>query len=56
MLEQSDQLGTLIASVRRRWFLTVALRTAGTATSVAAVPGFAAALMYWLFAPSGAGA
>ncbi|MEX1129347.1 MAG: DUF4175 family protein, partial [Vicinamibacterales bacterium] len=45
----------MLISVRRRWFLTVALRTVGSAMSVAAVPVIAAALAYWLFAPSGAG-
>jgi hypothetical protein len=51
----TDRLTTLITTVRRRWLLTVALRTVGIAMSVAAVPVLAAALAYWLFASSGAG-
>lgn len=54
-LTETNRLTTLIASVRRRWLLTVALRTVGTAMSVAAVPVIAGALANWLFSPSGAG-
>ena len=32
------QLPTLISAVRRRWFVAVALRTAGVSMAVAAVP------------------
>jgi hypothetical protein len=47
------QLQTLIAAVRRRWFVTVALRTAGASMAAAAVPLLAGLVVYWLIAPVG---
>jgi hypothetical protein len=47
-----DRLSALIAAVRRRWFATVALRAIGLGAGVAALPGMAAGLAYWLFAPA----
>lgn len=52
-MTETDQLRTLIATVRRRWFVTVALRTAGIAMAVAALPILAALFAYRVFAPDG---
>jgi hypothetical protein len=46
-------LQNLIVNVRRRWFLTVAMRTAGASMAAAAVPPLAALAVYWMFASSG---
>jgi hypothetical protein len=46
-----DRLRGLIAAVRLRWFAAVALRAIGRGGLVTALPGLAAALVYWLFAP-----
>lgn len=50
-----DDLRGLITDVRRRWFATVALRAIGTGAAAAAVPGIAAALVYWTLSPDGVG-
>ena len=47
------QLQTLIGAVRRRWFFTVALRTAGASMAAAAVPLLAGLAVYRLVAPAG---
>ena len=48
-----DELRSLIAAVRRRWFALVALRTVGVACALAAVPIAIAAIAGWSFAPEG---
>ncbi len=55
MASEFERLAQLLSSVRRRWFMTVALRTAGTSMAVAAVPILAASAVYWIFAPGGMG-
>ncbi|HEY0874645.1 MAG TPA: hypothetical protein VGD94_14325, partial [Vicinamibacterales bacterium] len=49
-MTETDRLRSLIVAVRRRWFMTVALRTAGIAMAVAALPILAALIVYSLFA------
>ncbi|HJR60696.1 MAG TPA: DUF4175 family protein [Vicinamibacterales bacterium] len=49
----TDRLNALIAAVRRRWFMTVALRAAGTAMAAASAPLLGAIAVYWMFAPAG---
>ncbi len=51
---KADRLNALIAAVRRRWFITVALRTAGAGLAAAALPLLAGLGVYWMFAPAGA--
>ena len=53
MIFEGDRLRLLIKEVRRRWFVTVALRAAGTALAAAAMPVLAGLGVYWFFAPSG---
>ena len=53
MTRELERLAQLISAVRTRWFMTVALRTAGIAMAVAALPVIAAAAVYWLMAPAG---
>ena len=53
MTREPERLAQLISAVRRRWFLTVALRTAGIAMAAAALPVLAAAAVYGLLAPAG---
>ena len=53
MDQQQDQLRAFIRAVRRRWFADEALRVAGRASFAAAVPAFAALLLYWIFGPKG---
>jgi hypothetical protein len=48
-----DELRALIGAVRRRWFALVALRTAGAACALAAVPIALAAIAGWILAPEG---
>ncbi|HZB24735.1 MAG TPA: hypothetical protein VE379_01295, partial [Vicinamibacterales bacterium] len=55
MTSEFERLAHLLSVVRRRWFMTVVLRTAGVAMAVAAAPILSAAAVYWLFAPSGTG-
>ena len=55
MASEFERLAQLLSSVRRRWFMTVALRTAGTSMAVAAVPILAASAVYWSIAPAGIG-
>ena len=55
MASEFERLAQLLSSVRRRWFMTVALRTAGISMAVAAVPILAASAVYWIFAPAIAG-
>jgi hypothetical protein len=52
-LNGADRLNALIAAVRRRWFITVALRTAGGGMAAAALPLLAGVGAYWMFAPRG---
>ncbi|CAN5755978.1 hypothetical protein BH18ACI5_BH18ACI5_20490 [soil metagenome] len=47
------QLHALLSHVRRRWFVSVALRTIGLAAAAAAVPVVAAILLDRLLAPTG---
>jgi hypothetical protein len=49
----SDELKSLLAHVRRRWFAATLLATAGRAAAAAALPLVAVALTGWLLAPSG---
>lgn len=51
--EPVEQIRTLIAAVRRRWFAAVALRAVGMGTAVAAVPALAGWIVYSLLAPTG---
>ncbi|HVJ26723.1 MAG TPA: hypothetical protein VM493_04245 [Vicinamibacterales bacterium] len=53
MIRDDERLAKLLSGVRRRWFMTMALRTSGTAMAVAALPILAAATVYWLVAPQG---
>ncbi|MDQ3486219.1 MAG: hypothetical protein M3468_00630 [Acidobacteriota bacterium] len=53
MTPEHQRLAELLSAVRRRWFMTVALRASGTAMAVAAVPILAAATVYWFVAPAG---
>jgi hypothetical protein len=52
-MHQIDELRSLIARVRRRWFGVVAMRTAGRAAIAAAVPILAAVAADRLLAPQG---
>ena len=47
----AGRLQSLISTVRKRWFMTVALRAAGCAMAAAAAPLIAALIVYKLFAP-----
>lgn len=53
MEHQQDQLRAFIRAVRARWFADEALRVAARASFAAAVPAFAALVLYWIFAPAG---
>jgi hypothetical protein len=48
-----DELKSLLARVRRRWFAQTVLTTSGRAAAAAAVPLAAAAVAAWLLAPAG---
>ena len=52
-IQTAERLQALIADVRRRWFVTVALRTTGQAMAVAAAPLLAGLVAYRLLAPVG---
>ena len=52
-MADAARLRALIADVRRRWFTSVVMRTAGAALTVAAVPLLAAAATHALLAPAG---
>ena len=53
MLNEQDELRSLLARIRHRWFGLTALTTIGRATAVAAIPLAAAAAIVRLAAPSG---
>ena len=53
MPSETSRLMALIAAVRRRWFLTAALRTVGLAMGAAAAPALVAMAIYRLTQPHG---
>ncbi len=53
-MPNSDELRTLLARIRRRWFALTLLATGGRAAGVAAVPLLGAGLVGWLFTTSNA--
>ena len=53
MLNEHDELRSLLARIRRRWFGFTVLTTIGRATAAAAIPLAAAAAIVWAAAPAG---
>jgi Domain of unknown function (DUF4175) len=53
MLDEHDELRSLLARIRRRWFGFTVLTTIGRATASAAIPLAAAAAIVWVSAPAG---
>jgi hypothetical protein len=53
MQNEHDELRSLLARIRRRWFGFTALTTIGRATAVASIPLAAAAAIVWAAAPLG---
>ena len=54
-VSEADRLQALITTVRRRWFTTVALRTAGTAMAAASVPILLGLAVYRMLSPAAGG-
>ena len=55
MLDEHDELRSLLARIRRRWFGFTALTAIGRATAAAAIPLAGAAAIVWAAAPARAG-
>ena len=52
-MTEHDELRSLLAAIRRRWFALTVLSAAGRATAAASVPLFCAAAAGWVLSPSG---
>ena len=53
MLNEHDELRSLLAGIRRRWFGLTALTAIGGAAAVASIPLAIAAAIVWGLAPAG---